>query len=85
MERAADLSRAELTRYVVRYQPLYSIQQVSQLTGINTTKLGRALSLGHIPYFMDGKREMVTGWAVIAYIEALEAGVLTIPPFRGDP
>jgi hypothetical protein len=57
---------------------------MSQLTGINTKKLRRALALGHIPYFMDGKREMISGWAVIAYIEALEAGVLTVPPFRSD-
>lgn len=79
----AEESCAELTRKVTRFQPSYSISTAASTIGITEGALRLALAAGDIPYFPGGAKAVsITGWAVIAYLEALQSGAAKIRPNR---
>lgn len=78
IERIADESRADLNRRLVRYNPIYKVTDAATAIGLSATKLRLAVNAGDLPAIYDGSKMFITGWALIAYLEALEAGIVSI-------
>jgi len=86
LEELAEESCAELTRKVTRFSPAYSIKDAAGVLGTSESALRLALAAMEIPYYPSGGSNVsITGWALIAYMEALQAGVLSVQkPLRAD-
>ena len=79
MEQLADESRAELTQRVTRYQPAYAVKAAGDSTGVGETSIRWAMAAGDLPYYPTGHNTVaISGWALIAYVEALQAGQVAI-------
>ena len=72
----ADTSRRELVRTVVKYAPLYSMRELSELLGLSAAALRKLMSDGVLGYVellaVTKKHTYCTGWQVISFIEWLE-------------
>lgn len=75
MEQAEE-SCAELTRKVTRFSPSYTIESACATIGMGPGPVRFALFHGDLPFIWTGNRIAVTGWALIAYMEALQSGAL---------
>lgn len=73
MELAED-SSFELTRKVSRYGSVYSPRLAADACGVSPVAMKMAMAAGEIPYFISGNKLVITGWAVVSYLEALQAG-----------
>lgn len=70
-----DDSRWMLNRKMVAYKPLYKLQDAAKEIGISASKLRLAGEHGELRLIRDNGRVYITGWALVDYMEALEAAV----------
>lgn len=70
----AEESAAELTRRVARFSTHYSIKAAAELLGISKHRIASAIVAGDIPHYCNGEKILISGWGVIAYMEALQDG-----------
>jgi hypothetical protein len=77
----AEESCAELTMKVTRFDASHGFKGAAHLAGIRPAKMAAALFHGDLPYYLDGDNVVITGWSLIAFIEALQAGQIQL---RGD-
>lgn len=79
----AQKSRDNLVKRIVQFNPVYTIDEASSITGVSKPKIKELISLNKIGYVCVGERVTsngvrkilrITGWQLIDYIENLEAG-----------
>lgn len=78
LEEQVEESCAELTRKVSRFGATYTVSNAAATVGVGVGNMRLALVAGDLPYFIAGKTPVITGWALIAYLEALQAGVAKV-------
>jgi hypothetical protein len=87
----ADISRAELIRRVVAFNPLYTVAEVAKVLGTGDTAVKRLIGIGQIgyielpprkktPHWKTGRppsaQIRVTGWQLIEYLEHLSGAII---------
>lgn len=78
LEDMAEDSCAELTRKVTRFDATYTVAKAADTLGIGVGNLRLAIFHRDIPCYMASKTPVITGWALIAYMEALQAGAIHV-------
>jgi hypothetical protein len=78
LQELADESRAELNRKVVQFDSSYSIAGAAKAVGLAESAVRLALLHGDLPFISTGSNIIITGWAVITYVEALQAGAAKV-------
>ena len=77
----AEESCAELTMKVTRFQPSYSIAEAATTLGMSPASVRWAMAAGDIPYYPSAAKGVsISGWSLIAYMEALQAGAARMRP-----
>ena len=84
----AQESKEDLVKRIVRYKPIYSIKDASEETLISVAKIKQAIQKGNLSAFEVGRLQRpdnktiikykITGWALIDWIEQVEAGVVLL-------
>lgn len=83
----SEASREHLLKRVTQFNPVYSIHEVSEVTGMAHSKIKALISDGSLGSIKVGatnspngvkSRLKVTGWQLIDFIENLEAGTLKV-------
>lgn len=78
----SENSRNDLIKRIVQFNPVYTIDEASRITGVSKAKIKELISLNKIGYICVGERIAsngvrkilrITGWQLIDYIENLEA------------
>jgi len=77
-DRAED-SSADLTWRVARFDAAYSIGGVAALLKTGEQNIRFAMAAGSLPYYVIGRNIGVSGWALIEFVERLQAGALSLP------
>lgn len=81
----AEESCAELTRKVTRFSASYRAAQAAVVVGIPSSHMKLALAAGDLPYYTTPRHVAITGWALIGYLEALQAGAAQVRrPLRNE-
>ena len=68
----------ELVRKVTRFGSVYNPRAAADACGISVVAMRLAMMASDIPYFSAGSKIVITGWALISYLEALQAGHLKV-------
>jgi len=80
--KALEESIKDLERRMVRFNPLYSISDVSQILSIGISKIKRWMESGELGWVPIGERitkhgkkvnKRITGWQLIDFLEYLES------------
>lgn len=74
----AEESCATLARKVSRFGTCYRAADAAKAIGIQTAHMRLAMAAGDVPYYSNGQHTLISGWAVIGYLEALEAGAARV-------
>lgn len=87
LEEIAEQSRAELSASIVQYNPMYSPQEVAEMTGITQKRVKEMCENGTIGTIVVGERQgrwgverriRITGWQLIDFIEQLQFGNIKV-------
>lgn len=73
-------SREYLNKQIVHFSPTYELQDAATTLNIGTRALRILLDSGAIPFFTIGRKTIITGWALLDYIEHLEATKAKLNP-----
>jgi hypothetical protein len=85
LEELAAESCAELTRKVTRFSPSYVPSQAATAVGLTEPSIRLAMQAGELPYYPAGDKAVaISGWALIAFMEALQAGVIRVRTNKGN-
>ncbi len=72
-ESQSEKSRWNLSRRIVNFNPMNTLQEASGLLRIGTTGIKRYMEEGKLGYVVVGSRRLITGWQIIDFIEYLVA------------
>jgi hypothetical protein len=77
-ETATEASRVDITRKLVTFKPLYTVDEAASAVGVTKAVLKREISTGNLAYIMlpapkaDRFYQYITGWHLIDWIESRE-------------
>lgn len=89
----ADVSRAELLKRVVTFNPLYTVADVAKVLGTGDTAVRKLIAAGQIgyvelpsnkttPHWKTGRlplsQRRITGWQLIEYIEHISQAAIGV-------
>lgn len=81
----AEASRIELVREFARFRSAYSMKGAADATGLREPSIRLALMHRDLRFIDDGSRVVISGWSLIEYMEALEAGAIKARRLERQP